>query len=228
MNSLNNEVGEIKTILLHQLRNHWPSVDESIIDAAMPKAVKSVEDSFINLPNKRFFDGENVLFSPYYSIHWMIFLYRISHEIYLMSGRNPPKEADQCYYLNKILHGNDWFYAVDLPSHFLCEHPLGSVLGRANYGDYLFIYQGTTVGGNRRGSELCYPTIGNNVILFSNATVLGDTVIGDNVVISSGTYIINDTIPDNCIVFGRSPELIIKTKTEDEIKKYTSHIWGWR
>lgn len=126
------------------------------------------------------------------------------------------------------MHSNDWFYAINLPKHFLCEHPLGSVLGRANYGDYFFIYQGTTVGGNRRrDGGIDYPVIGENVILYANATVLGDTHIGNNVVISADTYLINENIPDNCVVFGKSPNLIIKTKSEDEIKNYTEHIWGW-
>lgn len=126
--------------------------------------------------------------------------------------------------MNKVMHANDWFYAVDLPTHFLCEHPLGSVLGRANYGDYLFVYQGTTVGGNRSKGELKYPVIGNNTIRFANSTVLGDTHIGNNVVISADTYIINENIPDNCVVFGKSPNLTIKLKSEDEIKSYTEHI----
>ena len=136
--------------------------------------------------------------------------------------------ADQVYYLNKIMHGVDWFYAIDLPEHFSCEHPLGSVLGRANYGDYLFVYQGTTVGGNRRNNKLYYPTLGNNVILFANATVLGDTHIGNNVVISADSYLLNETIPDNSIAFGTSPNIVVKRKSEDEIKQYTQHIWGWK
>ena len=75
------------------------------------------------------------------------------------------------------MHSIDWFYAVELPVHFLCEHPLGSVLGRAIYGDYLFVYQGTTVGGNRNKGILSYPKIGTNVVLYANATILGNTVI---------------------------------------------------
>lgn len=125
------------------------------------------------------------------------------------------------------MHSVDWFYAVDLPVHFLCEHPLGCVLGRAVYGDYFFVYQGTTVGGNRRKGGIDYPIIGENVILFANATVLGRTLIGNNVVVSADTYIIDTEIPDNCLVFGRSPNLTIVKKTEDEIKSYTEHIWGW-
>ncbi len=54
------------------------------------------------------------------------------------------------------MHSVDWFYAVDLPVHFLCEHPLGSVLGKASYGDYFLIYQGTTVGGSIKGDIIYY------------------------------------------------------------------------
>lgn len=218
---------EIISILLHQMKQHWLDIDEETIRNAIPGAVKAVEDNFTGLPNRRFFSDNEVQFSPYVSVQWMIFLYRLAHEIYKNRITDTPKEADQVYYLNKIMHSNDWFYAIELPVHFLCEHPLGSVLGRAQYGDYFFVYQGTTVGGNRSKGQLHYPVIGNNVILFANSTVLGDTHIGNNVVVSAETYIINEDIPDNCIVFGRSPNLIVKSKTEEEIKAFTKHIWGW-
>ncbi len=216
---------QIGDLLLHQLRSFWCDVDEELIRKALPKTMEQIEEGFRGSPSKRFYDGKNIVFSPYMSIHWMIFMYRLSHHIFLLGGG---KTADQIYYLNKIMHGVDWFYEIDLPIHFLVEHPVGSVLGRAKYGDYFFVYQGTTVGGNRSKSQLCYPTIGNNVIMFANATILGDAHIGNNVVISSGAYIINEDVPDNCIVFGKSPNLAIKRKNEPEIKKYTQNIWGWR
>ena len=227
MSTLYDQLSQIKEILLHQLKQHWTDVDEEIIDKALPAAAGAVERNFRGLPNRRFFSGGEVQFSPYMSVQWMIFLYRLSREIYKDGGVDTPKEADQVYYLNKILHSNDWFYAIDLPTHFLCEHPLGSVLGRAQYDDHFFVYQGTTVGGNRINGSLCYPVIGDNVIMFANSTILGNSHIGNNVVISAETYIINADIPDNCIVFGKSPNLVIKTKSEEEIKSYTQHIWGW-
>lgn len=217
-------VDNIEEILLQQLHNYWKEIDEETIISAIPSALKAIEDNYKGLPNRRYWDGNEVIFSPYISVQWMNFLYRLSHGLYQYGEE---KAADQVYYLNKIMHSNDWFYAVDLPTHFHCEHPLGSVLGRAEYGDYFFIYQGTTVGGNRRCGKLYYPTIGSNVILFANATVLGDTHIGNNVVVASGTYLINEEIPDNCIVFGKTPDIIIKNKTEKEIKQYSQHIWGW-
>lgn len=218
---------EIKLLLLKQLGNFWTDIDEKVIDNALPAAIEAVRANFRSLPNTRFFTGVEAVLSPYMSVQWMIFLYRLAHQIYIDNKEATPKEADQIYYLNKIMHSNDWLYAIDLPPHFMCEHPLGSVLGRAEYGDYLFIYQGTTVGGNRTRGVLSYPVLGNNVILYANSTILGDTHIGNNVVISAGTFIINEEIPDNCIVFGKSPNLTIKLKSEEEIKQYTQHIWGW-
>lgn len=134
--------------------------------------------------------------------------------------------AETVYYLNKILHSVDWFYEIELPSHFMVEHPLGSVLGRANYGDFLFIYQGVTVGGNISSSNgvPVYPTLGNNIILFSDAKVLGDVHVGNNVIFGANSYVINEDIPDDSMVFGMSPNLVIKHEPE-KIKEYMKRIW---
>ncbi len=215
----------VEATLLHQLHSYWQHVDDEIVLSVIPEALVALKKNYEGMPNKRFFDGRDVHFSTLMSVQYMNFLYRISHALYLKYGSC--QSADQIYYLNKIMHGNDWFYAINLPVHFHCEHPLGSVLGRADYGDYFFVYQGTTVGGNRTKGVLSYPSIGSNVIMFANSTILGNSVIGTNVVISAGTQIINEIIPNNCIVFGKSPNLIIKQKAEKEIKQYTQHIWGW-
>ena len=47
----------------------------------------------------------------------------------------------------------------------------------------------------------------------------------NNVIISANSYLINETIPDNCIVFGQSPNIIIKKKSEEEIREMMEHIW---
>lgn len=108
----------------------------------------------------------------------------------------------------------------------MVEHPLGSVLGRAVYGDFLFLYQGVTIGGNVSLGEdaICYPVLGDYVLLYSNAKVLGNSHIGNNVIIAADASIINEDIPDNSIVFGRSPNLVIKNDAE-KILKQMRRIW---
>lgn len=61
--------------------------------------------------------------------------------------------------------------------------------------------------------------------MYANSTILGDCNIGNNVVISANSYLINEEVPDNCIVFGSSPNIVIKKRNEEEIKKMTDHIW---
>ena len=78
---------------------------------------------------------KNVRFNPYHSVQYMIFLYYLSHEIYVNTQNTIL--CDKIYYLNKIMNSVDLFYAIELPQKFGAEHPLGSVMGRAKYGDGL-------------------------------------------------------------------------------------------
>lgn len=217
---------DIEKNVLRWLSNYWEEYDNSVISSCIPIALNRIEECFRGSASNRLFDGEKVKFSLYHSVSCSIFLYYLSNAIFQRGGE--VNEADIVYYLNKIMHANDWFYQVQLPVHFLAEHPIGSVLGKAAYDDYLFIYQGVTVGGNRsRGGKLTYPNLGKNVLLYANSTVLGDTKIGSNVIVSANTYLLNEDIPDNCIVFGKSPNIEIRLKSEQEMKDMTSHIWKW-
>ena len=139
----------------------------------------------------------------------MIFLYYLSHEMYV-NGVNTIL-CDKMYYLNKVLNGVDLFYAINLPDIFQAEHPLGAVMGCAKYGNRFFFYQGCTVGGtsDKDGNPI-YPEIGENVWMFANSSILGKCKVGDNVKIGAGALVKNEDIPSDCIVFGQSPNLVIK------------------
>ena len=76
--------------------------------------------------------------------------------------------------------------------------------------------------------ELCYPKIGDNVLMYANSSVLGKALIGNNVILSAGTMVVGDIIPDNSIVFGRSPELVIKVKSQEEILDRQKHLWVFK
>lgn len=133
--------------------------------------------------------------------------------------------ADQIYYLNKIMNSVDWYWEVDLPNHFTVVHPIGTILGRAQYGDYLCVYQGVTIGGNYKQEEIQYPSLGNYVTLYANASVLGNSKIGNQVIISANTFVKDESIQDNSIVFGSSPNLIVKSYAPEILKEYFKPIW---
>lgn len=181
--------------------------------------LERLENCFKYCGNKYYYADQNTKFSPFHSVQYSIYLYYLANSIYRIDGANDT--SAQLYYLNKVLNCVDWYYEIHLPDVFCAEHPLSSVMGRADYSDKLFFYQGCTVGGN----NFHYPSLGENVIMYSNTTIIGKSRIGNNVIVSSGCIIKDAIIPSNCIVFGQSPNLIIKQKTELEILELTKHFW---
>lgn len=143
-----------------------------------------------------------------FSNGWIIFLYKLSHILY---KNNYIDTACKIYYLNKIMHSVELYYEVDLPDVFLCEHPIGSVMGRANYGAYFYFCHGCTVGNNKG----FYPSIGNFVCMMSGSKILGNSVIGNNVIISANTLVKDTVIPDNMIVFNNGISLVLKENRQD-------------
>lgn len=205
---------EILAQLLMQLKSHFfiSEEEQSIIEDRFDFALAACEENFSHTANKYYFTevgGEMCRFNPYHSVQYMTFLYYLSHDIY--KNANSGQLCDKLYYLNKIFHSVDLFYAIDLPNHFGAEHPLGAVMGRAKYSNGFFFYQGCTVGGTKdKKGNLYYPEIGYNVHMYSNSSILGNCHIGDNVNIGAGCIIKNQDIPSNSTVFGDSPNLIIK------------------
>ncbi len=215
------EIGKADLInhVNRQLTNMFgPSDDvEPYINVTLQKCEKCFQ---VNKSSYYRNDQQELFFSPYHSGQYSIFLYYLSNTIHLIG--NNKKLASIVFYLNKILHSVDWYYEIRLPEYWGVEHPVGSVLGKAKYSNGLFLYQGCTIGGNKGK----YPVIGENVILYANSTILGDSKIGSNVLVSTGTIIKDDTIPDNCIVFGQSPNLIIKNKDKNYLDLMISHFWS--
>lgn len=180
-----------------------------------------LEKCFEKVNSPYFWHQNETIFRIEHSVQYAIFLYILSNELY-KAGRI--KKAAFVYYLNKIMHSVEWFYAIELPEYFGAEHPLGSVLGKAVYGNYFFTYQGVTVGGNRKGEKLYYPVIGDHVTMFSDSKIIGKAHIGDNTIIAANTYIKDIDIPSNSIVFGQYPNLIIK-QADEKVKQISASIW---
>lgn len=147
-------------------------------------------------------------FRPTHTGQYLIFLYYLSRAAF-ESGMIDI--AERVYALNKALHAVDIYPAVKLPDVFFCEHPVGSVLGRADYGARFFFMQNCTVGGSRGDAQKrIYPVIGDAVSLCAYSAVIGQCSVGNRVVLSAGARVINQDVPNDVVVFGRSPHLIFK------------------
>jgi serine O-acetyltransferase len=188
---------------LTNLFEYDPGADAGPLQAAMEITLNRVSHCFSRIVLKRYQQDGAARFSPFHSGQYCIFLYYLSHTL---ARQGASGLADRVYYLNRALNGVDLFHQVDLPEVFCVEHPLASVIGRAQIGDCFFFAQGVTVGGNKGA----YPVIGRHVSMLSNSKVVGRSVIGDHVILSANCYVKDAEIPPHSIVFGQDRNLIIK------------------
>jgi serine O-acetyltransferase len=123
--------------------------------------------------------------------------YRIAHELYLRGIPLIPRIMSEHIH---SLTGIDIHPGARIGKNFFIDHGTGVVIGETSeIGDNAKIYQGVTLGAlsflkDEKGRIIKgrkrHPTIGNNVVIYSGATLLGaDAVIGDNVVIGGNVWI---------------------------------------
>lgn len=182
--------------------------EKEIIESSFPSVIYRLEYNFLRNDNKYYVKNGDAYFNPFHSGQWTIFLYYFS---YYVSHCGLPKckiLADKIYYLNKVMNSCDLYHEVCLPDVFKLDHPVGSVMGRATYGNGFEFGQYSTVGNNNG----IFPVIGENCRMCMNSAIIGNCHIGDNVIIGAGALVKDTDVPSNVIVFGQSPNLIIKQR----------------
>ena len=117
------------------------------------------------------------------------------------------------------LTGIDIHPSADIGERFVIDHGTGVVIGETSViGDNVRIYQNVTIGAlslpKGAGEKLRWvkrhPTIEDDVIIYSGATVLGgDTTIGARSVVGGNVWLTR-SIPPDTKIFMEEPRLIIK------------------
>lgn len=138
---------------------------------------------------------EEVILS--YPGFYAISIYRLAHEFYI---RGIP-------YISRLMTefahektGIDIHAGATIGEYFFIDHGTGIVIGETTtIGNRVKIYQGVTLGaksfeldedGNPVKGIKRHPDIGNNVVIYAGATILGGkTKIGDNCVIGGNVWL---------------------------------------
>ena len=117
------------------------------------------------------------------------------------------------------LTGIDIHPGARIGESFFIDHGVGVVIGEtAEIGKGVRIYQGVTLGAlslqkddvDRLRGQKRHPTIEDDVIIYSGATILGGkTVIGAKSVIGGNVWL-TESVPPETKVFIKKPELILK------------------
>nr|MBI3612738.1 serine acetyltransferase [Nitrospirota bacterium] len=164
-------------------------------------ALDAAEHCFTRIAVKYFSRQGKSAFNHLNSDQYAMFLYWVSRFAF---ERGDEVFAEKAYCLNKMMHGVDVFYEVQLPNVFFFCHVTGAVLGKALYDEYLSVFQGVTVGGNHG----IYPSLGKYVTLLGGCTVIGKCQIGTNTIIGAHTMIKDRDVADHRIVMGAETGIV--------------------
>ena len=191
--------------------------------------IKTTESFFSNIPDiynnllcdaKAIYEGDpaaesvNEVISAYPGF-FAIYTYRIAHEFYMSGIPIFPRMLSEYAHFRT---GIDIHPGAQIGESFFIDHGTGVVIGETSViGDNVKIYQGVTLGALSVEKNLSHkkrhPTIEDNVIIYSNATILGgQAIIGHDSVIGGNVWL-TDSVPPFSIVYHKS-DIKVRSKNE--------------
>lgn len=197
--------------IVKQLNMFFPDgnrIQARDINRYVPQTLEKLEYCFSKINDKYYRHNDEILFNHLNSDHYAMFLYEISRIIFI--ERNDINICTKLFLLNKYLHSIDIYYEVKLPDIFLFMHPMGTVLGRADYSDYFLVYQKCTVGRNKNQK----PALGKYATLHPGSAILGNCQIGENCKIAAGSLLLDTNLEKNSVYIGNPRDYIIKKSSE--------------
>jgi serine O-acetyltransferase len=159
-----------------------------------------------------------------------ITVHRIAHKLYKLKVPHLPRALSE---YGHSFTGIDIHPGARIGRSFFIDHGTGVVIGETTeIGNHVRLYQGVTLGAHsmpkeaveRFRSKKRHPTIEDEVIIYSNTTILGgDTVIGARSTIGGNAWI-TSSVPPDTKVYLKKPKLIYsgngRRRTENEQKNF--------
>src|SRR5215210_2330198 len=140
-------------------------------------------------------------------------IYRISHQLHMQGIKTLPRILSE-YAHSKT--GIDIHPGAEIGESFFIDHGTGIVIGETSIiGNNVKVYQGVTLGAlnvaKSAASTKRHPTIEDQVIIYSGATILGgDTIIGHDCIIGGNVWL-TYSVPPFSVVYHKS-EIQVRDK----------------
>ncbi len=187
------------------------------VKAAFSMALERLETSLstVTLPGYHNAAGETT-FSHMHADQYAQLLYFFGNSLWKRSQNRPV--CDKLLAMNRALFSLFISYKCGMPDHFVLGHPLGTILGNADYGDYLVVFQGVTVNTETDENGQAAPHLGKGLFLGAHAKIIGRQTVGDRVSIGVGAMLFEQDVPDDHVVLSEDGRAVIRPRRRELCK----------
>jgi len=150
-------------------------------------------------------------------------LYRIAHALHELGMPLVPR------LIGELAHretGIDIHPGASIGAAFSIDHGTGVVVGEtAVIGDRVKLYQGVTLGAASVRKELAntkrHPTVGDDVVIYANATILGgDTIIGHGSIIGGNVWVTRSVPPGSVVSHESTVARVRDAERNDDLLEF--------
>jgi serine O-acetyltransferase len=147
---------------------------------------------------------ETLLFHP--PLH-AITLYRVAH--FLRVRARVPLLPALLSTVARVWSNVEIHPGARIGRRFFIDHGTGVVVGETSeIGDDCVLFHNVTLGGTGKHRGKRHPTLGDNVLVGTGATLLGPVVIGSNARIGANSFIRMHDVPPDCTAVGAPARIV--------------------
>ena len=123
--------------------------------------------------------------------------YRWAHRLWRWRLRLPARVHSQFV---RFLTGVEIHPAAVIGRRFFIDHGMGVVIGETTeIGDDVMLYHGVTLGGRSSSHGKRHPTLGDDIVVGTGATILGPVTIGSHSVVGAQAVVVTDAPPNSAL-----------------------------
>lgn len=166
---------------------------------AFDLALERSEYCFQNMKVRGYNENGQAKFYHLHMDQYSTFLYYYANSIWKLGGETVL--ADKLVLLNRALSGIWCSYKNNLPDIFFIMHPVGTVLGNANYSNYLVVLQNVTVNTIEDENGNLALNIGKGCFLSVGAKLIKKSTIGDWCTVGENTVLRDTPLLDGQLAY---------------------------
>ena len=202
--SLNRE--ELLKYIGFQLDNFFPDgykLEGNDVISAFNLGIERLENCFKYITFPAYCDQKKqTFFSHLHSDQYSQFLYFFSNSLWQISENKPI--CDKLIFLNKVLNGMFFSYKGKLPDVFFLAHPVGTILGNADYDNFLVVFQNVTINTDNDENGNAAPKLGKGLFMGAGSKIIGNRPIGERVSIGVDAVIYNQEVENDKVVIKKA------------------------